>query len=71
VTASANILIPPTRTYIHSALGALLAFRIAHPELSIDMQDAMGAGRPVGFYSTQAVVAGLAGCLAYLVKDFW
>jgi hypothetical protein len=35
------------------------------------VNNTMGAGRPVGFYGTQAVVAGLAGYLVYLVKDFW
>ena len=30
-----------------------------------------GFGRPVGFLGTQAVLGGLAGYAAYLIKDFW
>jgi uncharacterized membrane protein YecN with MAPEG domain len=59
------------KSYIHYSLGALLAFRIAHVELGLNVNNTMGAGRPVGFYGTQAVVAGLAGYIVYLVKDFW
>ncbi|KAH7393964.1 MAPEG family-domain-containing protein [Phaeosphaeria sp. MPI-PUGE-AT-0046c] len=59
------------RTYINSALGALLAFRISHAELGMFSEESSGIGRPVGFYGTQAVVASLAGYTAYLIKSYW
>ncbi|OTA79175.1 hypothetical protein M434DRAFT_55175, partial [Hypoxylon sp. CO27-5] len=43
------------------ALTALLAARVLHAECGILRRDAMGAGRPVGFYGTLAVMGWLAG----------
>jgi hypothetical protein len=34
-------------------------------------QDSKGAGRIVGYYGTQAVLASLAGYTAYLIKGYW
>ena len=59
------------RTYINYALGALFALRVSHAELGLMLQDSTGPGRIAGFYGTQAVLAGLAGYAAYLIKDFW
>ncbi|KAI0140051.1 membrane-associated, eicosanoid/glutathione metabolism protein [Hypoxylon sp. NC0597] len=49
------------------ALTALLAARVLHAEAGILRRDAMGAGRPLGFYSTLAVMGALAGWGAWLV----
>jgi hypothetical protein len=35
------------------------------------IQNAMGPGRIVGYYGTQAVLAGIAGYAGYLIKDYW
>ncbi|KAF2634220.1 hypothetical protein P280DRAFT_474792 [Massarina eburnea CBS 473.64] len=59
------------RKYINYALGSLLAFRISHVELGMMRSDSLGLGRPLGFYGTQGVIAGLAGYLGWLVKDYW
>ncbi|KAF2827434.1 hypothetical protein CC86DRAFT_290924 [Ophiobolus disseminans] len=59
------------RTFINSALGALFALRVSHTEFGLFAQDAIGAGRPVGFFGTQAVLASLAGYAAYLIKGYW
>lgn len=34
-------------------------------------EDALGVGRPVGYYGTLASMLGLAGYAAFLVKGFW
>lgn len=60
-----------TRTYINYALGALLAFRVSHAELGLMIKGSTGPGRIVGYYGTQAVLAGLAGYATYLITDFW
>lgn len=62
---------PLTRTYINYALGTIFAFRVAHAEFGVMLPNSMGAGRPIGFYGTQAALLGLAGYTAYLIKDFW
>jgi hypothetical protein len=33
--------------------------------------DGLGAGRIVGYYGTQTILAALAGYTAYLVKGYW
>ena len=60
-----------TRTYINSALGTLFALRVGHCEFGLFAQDAMGPGRIIGYYGTQAVLASLAGYTAYLIKGYW
>lgn len=47
-----------------------MAFRIAHVEFGMMVKDCMGPGRPIGYFGTQGVIAGLAGYLGYLVKDY-
>lgn len=67
---STTLLIPQS-SYINYALGALFALRISHAEFGILLPGAAGVGRPIGYFGTQAVLAGLAGYAAYLIKDFW
>lgn len=57
--------------YINYGLGALLAFRIAHVEMGMLRPETKGPGRAVGFFGTQAFIAGFAGYIVYLVKDYW
>ncbi|USP73409.1 uncharacterized protein yc1106_00683 [Curvularia clavata] len=59
------------RSYINYALGALFAFRVGHVELGLMIKNGMGTGRLIGFIGTQAVLAGLSGYAAYLIKDYW
>ncbi|KAF2752012.1 hypothetical protein M011DRAFT_393910, partial [Sporormia fimetaria CBS 119925] len=59
------------RSYINYALGTLFAVRIAHVEFGLTKNNAAGYGRAVGYYGSQAIIAGLSGYLAYLVKDYW
>ncbi|KAI0838887.1 membrane-associated, eicosanoid/glutathione metabolism protein [Hypoxylon sp. FL0890] len=49
-----------------AALSVLFVSRVLHAEWGIMARDALGAGRPVGFYSTIAVMAWLAGWGAWL-----
>jgi hypothetical protein len=35
------------------------------------MNESKGPGRIVGFYGTQAVLAGIAGYATYLITDYW
>ncbi|KAI1376927.1 membrane-associated, eicosanoid/glutathione metabolism protein [Hypoxylon crocopeplum] len=48
------------------ALAALLVFRVLHAELGLMRRDALGIGRPVGFYGTLAVLGWLRGWSAWL-----
>ncbi|MCJ1226919.1 hypothetical protein MMC12_003574 [Toensbergia leucococca] len=59
------------RKGLNYAMGALLVLRIAHAEFGIMAKDGMGSGRPVGFYGTQGLLAGLAAYGTYLVKGYW
>ncbi|KAK8050568.1 MAPEG family-domain-containing protein [Apiospora phragmitis] len=59
------------RKILTGALGALFAFRVLHAELGMQREDALGVGRPVGYYGTLASMLGLAGYAAFLVKGFW
>ncbi|KAK7941167.1 hypothetical protein PG997_003008 [Apiospora hydei] len=59
------------RKILTGALGALFAFRVLHAELGMQREDAIGVGRPVGYYGTLASMLGLAGYAAFLVKGFW
>lgn len=49
------------RKILNYTLAALLLFRIGHVELGLKGPKTVGAGRPIGYYGTQAVIAGLAG----------
>ncbi|KAK7923286.1 hypothetical protein PG985_007357 [Apiospora marii] len=59
------------RKILTGAMGALFAFRVLHAELGMQREDALGVGRPVGYYGTLASMLGLAGYAAFLVKGFW
>ncbi|KAK8095857.1 MAPEG family-domain-containing protein [Apiospora kogelbergensis] len=59
------------RKILTGALGALFAFRVLHAELGMYREEALGVGRPVGYYGTLASMLGLAGYAAFLVKGFW
>lgn len=49
------------------ALTVLFALRVLHAEFGLGRPDAMGIGRPVGYYGTMAVLGWLAGWSAWLV----
>lgn len=60
------------------ALGALTVARVAHAEFGLmDFRKdergrrSVGIGRPVGFYGTVAVIAGMAGYGAWLGRGVW
>lgn len=55
-------------TYLMSAL---LAFRVAHVEYGMYGPDNAAIGRPLGYFGSCGVLAGLAGYTAYLVKGYW
>ncbi|CAF9908893.1 MAG: hypothetical protein HETSPECPRED_008761 [Heterodermia speciosa] len=59
------------RKILNYVLGSLLLLRIGHVEFGLRGSKTMGIGRPVAFYGTQAVVAGLAGWGLWLVKGYW
>jgi uncharacterized membrane protein YecN with MAPEG domain len=60
-----------SETVLKAALGALVLARLAHVELGMLAPGGAGFGRPVGFLTTNVVVATLAGYGAYLVKGYW
>ena len=59
------------RRYLTAALGSLFALRVAHTEFGLLRKDAMGLGRPAGYFGTLAIQLGLAGYAAFLVKSYW
>lgn len=59
------------RKYLTAALSTFFALRVAHVELGLMQQKAMGYGRIVGFYGTQAILVGLGAYSSYLVKEYW
>ncbi|KAI1774932.1 membrane-associated, eicosanoid/glutathione metabolism protein [Hypoxylon cercidicola] len=48
-------------------LAMLLALRVLHAEFGLSRPDALGIGRPVGYYGTMAIVVWLASWSAWLV----
>jgi len=60
-----------SRKTMTAALSALVVFRLLHAEFGLMAKKAIGIGRPIGFFGTHSVVAGLAGYAAYLVKGYW
>ncbi|KAI1767740.1 membrane-associated, eicosanoid/glutathione metabolism protein [Hypoxylon sp. FL1150] len=52
-----------------AALAVLLGLRVLHAEFGLSRPDALGFGRPVGYYGTMAVIGWLAGWSAWLV--YW
>ena len=59
------------RKYLNCAMAALFVARILHSEVGLRRQGTMGLGRPVGFYGTQAFLAGVAAWSTYLIKGYW
>ncbi|KAH7041209.1 uncharacterized protein B0I36DRAFT_380016 [Microdochium trichocladiopsis] len=58
-------------TYLSAALGSLLFFRVLHAEFGLKGKDAMGNGRPVGYFGTIGTIMGLAAYAAGLTREFW
>ncbi|MCJ1387294.1 hypothetical protein MMC18_000135 [Xylographa bjoerkii] len=56
---------------LNYGMAALLALRILHVELGLYGENTVGLGRPVGYYGTQAWLAGMAAYGSYLVKAYW
>lgn len=71
VLAAAAELNGGNRRYLTAALGSLFALRVAHTEFGLLRKDAMGLGRPAGYFGTLAIQLGLAGYAAFLVKSYW
>jgi uncharacterized membrane protein YecN with MAPEG domain len=59
------------RRGVACALAALLGLRVAHVEMGFRMSGARGRGRLVGYWGTQAWLAGMAAWCCGLVKDYW
>ncbi|KAK8196853.1 membrane-associated, eicosanoid/glutathione metabolism protein [Phyllosticta capitalensis] len=64
-----------SRRLLHGALAALLVMRVAHVELGLRSSfrgvRSIGPGRAVGYYGTQAMLVGLAGYGAWVVREYW
>lgn len=71
ILAAAAELNGASRKVLTGALGVLFALRVVHAELGLIRPGSMSAGRPVGYFGTNGVLAGLAGYGAYLVKGYW
>ena len=56
---------------LNYGMAALLALRILHVEFGLNGQNTLGVGRPIGYYGTQAWLAGMAAYGSYLVKAYW
>ena len=53
-------------------LAVLLALRIVHAEFGLKgKSDAVGWGRPVGYFGTAGWLAGFAAYSTYLVRGYW
>lgn len=59
------------RKVLNWVLAALLVFRVGHVEVGLRGRGALGWGRPVGYYGSQAVVLGLGGWAGGLVRGYW
>ncbi|KAI4158940.1 MAG: hypothetical protein LQ342_006973 [Letrouitia transgressa] len=61
-----------SRAVLNYALATLFALRIVHAEFGLRKGgEAMGWGRPVGFFGTMSWFAGMTGYSAWLVKGYW
>lgn len=60
-----------SRKVLTAALSALCVARVLHSEFGLMAKGYIGLGRRVGHIATQAVVGGLSGYAAYLVKGYW
>lgn len=59
------------RTILNYAMAILFALRVGHIEMGLRSKDTFGAGRPLGVFGTQGLMAGLAAYGAYLSKGYW
>jgi len=59
------------RKVLNWVLAALLVFRVGHVEVGLRGRGALGWGRPVGYYGSQAVVVGLGAWAGGLVRGYW
>lgn len=59
------------RKILNYMMAALLVFRISHVELGIKRPNTLGLGRPIGYYGTQGILAGLASWGTWLIKGYW
>lgn len=59
------------RKALNSALGVLLALRVLHVEFGLLGPKNIALGRPIGYYGTQAYLAGMSSYAAYLIKGYW
>ena len=72
VLAAAAELNGANKRYLNYTLAALLVARILHVEVGLRAKDDGAAlGRPIGYFATTGIAAGLAGWSAYLVKGYW
>lgn len=60
-----------SRKALTGLLSALTVFRVLHADFGVFGKGYLGNGRPIGYFGTQSVVAGLAGYAAWLVKGYW
>jgi len=59
------------RKVLNYALAVFFVARVVHSELGLMKPAAMGVGRPIGYYGTQAFLAALGAWSTYLVKGYW
>lgn len=57
---------------LNYGLAVLLFLRVMHVEMGLlGASNAVGIGRPIGYFGTQAWLAGFATYSTYLVKGYW
>ena len=59
------------RKVLNYAMATLFVLRIAHAEMGIRKEGAMGNGRPIGYFGTLGVLSGMAAYSTWLVKGYW
>ncbi|KAI9703725.1 MAG: hypothetical protein M1836_007495 [Candelina mexicana] len=59
------------RKWINYAMAGLLMFRVAHVELGLTRENALGGGRPISYYGTQAFLGGMAAYGTWLCRGYW
>jgi hypothetical protein len=62
------------RKYLHWTMATLLALRIAHAKGGLRLQSTFGDNgfeRPLGYFGSCGLLAGLSGYAAWLAKGYW
>ncbi|TVY81191.1 hypothetical protein LSUE1_G005107 [Lachnellula suecica] len=62
------------KKYLNYVMAAFLAARVAHADGGLMIRGNFagnGVGRPIGYFGSCGVIAGLSGYVAYLVKGYW